>query len=464
MAEQQVLSFRVASGAYAVPASGVREIARRPHLTRVPQGPEYLAGLMNFHGTAIPVVRMSAVLGVEVIAQTAAARVVVFGEDPPVGLLVDMVLDLSAETKRTGKRLDVAQLLADSFPAHATRQAQAVRPAAAQQKDEVAEETVSVLGFRVADQRFALPLEAVSEAFKMPPELSLLPRAEDAAMGMIEWRGGVLPLISLTSLLGLQQSSGRRNVLVTKLGQATVGLVCGLVDGVLRVPISTVEPVPAILQRGEGDAEIEAIARLGEGQSLVAILSPRKLFHNRDVGRALDGTNTGSIEMQAQSDGVRTLQLVVFSLGDEAFGLPLGAIEEIVQLPEVLTRVPKAPKFVAGVMNLRGRALPVIDLRERFLSAASASSARPRVIVIATEQLQAGFVVDRVSEILRVDETAVSPAPAMPGDGARVFDRVTQTGGAGGIILIVDPQELLDRAERDMLAKFRPKQAAQDPT
>lgn len=456
MAEERLLSFKVADTAFAVPANGVREVTRRPHLTRVPQGPSSLAGLMNFHGSAIPVVRLSAVLGLSGV-EADSARVVVYGDSPPVGLLVDKVLDLDLAASQSGKRLDIADLLAKNFVARPTERKTAKGFDTEQPSDAVAEDTVAILGFDVSGQRFALPLEAVTEALALPANLAVVPRTDESVVGMLDWREAVLPLISLSALLGLDRSVGRMNVLVVKLGDALVGLVCGAIEGVLRVPVSLVEAVPPILQRGEGDAEIDAIARVDGGGSLISILSPKKLFHNRDIAGALDRASTGSVEMQTENQAVATLQLLVFTLGSEMFGLPLGAVEEIVQLPDALTRVPKAPKFVAGVMNLRGRALPIIDLRERFQSDAIAASGRPRVIVVATKHLQAGFIVDGVSEILRVEEAAISPAPPMPGDGARVFDRVTP-GGNGVMILIVDPQELLDRAERDLLAKFRPAQ------
>lgn len=458
--DEQVLSFSVGEAAFAVPARSVREIARRPAMTRVPQGPASLVGLMNFHGAAIPVVRLSAVLGTSAKPDSPATRVVVYGEDHPVGLLVDAVRSLVVGDMATGKRLEVDQLLAEHFPPSEQRSVATKRTAA--ESATAAEETVSILSFRLTDQRFAFPLDSVVEVLSLPPNVTLLPRADESVVGMLDWRGSVLPLISLSQLLALERAKSETNTIVAKLGRALVGLVCGRIDGVLQVPISAIEPVPRILQRGDGDAEIDAIARVGQQKSLVSILSPTKLFQNHDVGRALNNLSAGAVEMQAQVDIAATLQFVVFSLGEDTFGLPLGAVEEIVQLPETLTRVPKVPQFIAGVMNLRGRALPVIDLRQRFQSSA-ATTTRPRVMVVATEQLRAGFIVDGVSEILRVNEDAVSAAPAIPGDQSRMFDRVSSTGADGAMILIVDPQELLDRAERDLLAEFKPSEGSQAP-
>ena len=456
----RVLTFSVAGRAYSVPVGEVREVARRPSLTRVPQGPPALAGLMNFHGVAIPVVRMSAMLGLAASASD-AGPVVVFG-DGPVGLLVDGDIRLNADAGGS-RALDVSELLATNFPVRTAARTTVERARATPGKTAAGEEVISIFAFEVAGQRFAMPLEAIVECLTLPPQLTLLPRADRHVVGMLDWRGGVLPLISLAELLGLRATTSRSSILVTRLGKSIVGLVCGPVDGVSRIPVSAVEAVPAILQRGEGDAEIEAIARAGHGAALISILSPKKLFHNRDIGQVLESASAGGNEVQSPSGAAPTAQLLIFRLGEEMFGLPLGAVAEIVQLPETLTRVPRAPRFVAGVMNLRGRALPVIDLRQRFRASAGNGGGKPRVVVVATEQLEAGFIVDGVSQILRVAEDALSAAPQLPGEETRMFDRVTVDGAGGPMILLVDPQELLNRAERDLLADFGARQTRKTP-
>jgi len=240
--------------------------------------------------------------------------------------------------------------------------------------------------------------------------------------------------------------------LIALLDDARVGLVTGPLDGVVRIPEAAIEAVPAILQRGKGDAEIDSIARLGTERSLISILSPERLLANREVGAAVQHSNAGASAMPQLKAETADLQFVVFRLGEETYGLPIEAVDEIVRLPETLTRVPGAPAFVAGVMNLRGRALPLIDQRRRF--DVSAKGERGRVIVVTVSQLQVGFIVDNVSEILRVPATQVTSAPVMPGDGVEVFDRVAPT--AEGMLLVIDPKELLDRAERDLLASFKP--------
>jgi purine-binding chemotaxis protein CheW len=145
-------------------------------------------------------------------------------------------------------------------------------------------------------------------------------------------------------------------------------------------------------------------------------------------------------------------RFVIFTLGEEAYGLPIGAVEEVVRMPDQLTRVPKAPKFVEGVMNLRGRIVPVIDQRDRFQAPAASASARRRVIITSVRGLQAGFAVDDVREILEFTPDQLRSTPELAAEGGKTFDRVGTVSVDGRMVLLVDPEALLDKAEADLLA------------
>jgi purine-binding chemotaxis protein CheW len=104
------------------------------------------------------------------------------------------------------------------------------------------------------------------------------------------------------------------------------------------------------------------------------------------------------------------LQLVTFSIGSEEFGVDILKVMEIIRTMEI-TKVPKAPGFVEGVINLRGLVIPIIDLRRRFGLQAKASTTDTRIIVIEISGMTVGFVVDSVSEVLRIPASTVEPAP-----------------------------------------------------
>lgn len=103
------------------------------------------------------------------------------------------------------------------------------------------------------------------------------------------------------------------------------------------------------------------------------------------------------------------MQIVAFRVGTELFGVDIHRVQEIIR-DQHLTRVPNAPEFVEGVINLRGKIVPVVALRKRFGVVDDTAHRVPRIAVVALEQMIVGLAVDSVPEVLRVDPEAVMPA------------------------------------------------------
>jgi purine-binding chemotaxis protein CheW len=101
-------------------------------------------------------------------------------------------------------------------------------------------------------------------------------------------------------------------------------------------------------------------------------------------------------------------QLVVFDLAQEQYGVDIAAVEGIIKM-QTITAVPRAPAFVEGVTNLRGKVLPVIDLRKRFGLPPADASKDTRIVVVEIAGATVGIVVDAVSEVLRVSDEAIEP-------------------------------------------------------
>ena len=112
------------------------------------------------------------------------------------------------------------------------------------------------------------------------------------------------------------------------------------------------------------------------------------------------------------NQGDRLLQLVTFSIAHEEFGVEILKVQEIIRTLEI-TRVPRAPAFVEGVINLRGRVIPIIDLRRRFGIESKPHDKDTRIIVIEINQMVVGFVVDSVSEVLRIPASTVEAPPSI---------------------------------------------------
>ena len=102
------------------------------------------------------------------------------------------------------------------------------------------------------------------------------------------------------------------------------------------------------------------------------------------------------------------MQLVVFDVAHEHYGLDIAAVESIIKM-QAITAVPRAPAFVEGVTNLRGKVLPVIDLRRRFGLEATEPTRETRIVVVELNHVSVGMIVDGVSEVLRVGEDSIEP-------------------------------------------------------
>ncbi|MEI7744656.1 MAG: chemotaxis protein CheW [Chloroflexota bacterium] len=115
-------------------------------------------------------------------------------------------------------------------------------------------------------------------------------------------------------------------------------------------------------------------------------------------------------------------QIVVFALGEERYGLEISAVYEIIR-PQPITAVPQAPPSVEGVINLRGRIIPVVNLRFRFGLKDEAAGASSRIVVCDANGNRVGLIVDGVSEVLMVPDDAIEETPAIAVGSATEYVR-----------------------------------------
>lgn len=451
----EVLVFTVGGEKLALAATEVMEIIRPPLLTRVPNGPENLLGVANMRGTVLPVVSLSGLLGTASSSQSRSTRVVVVRGKAPVGLLVDEVAALSTASDARLIALDdvLGQMVRTT--ARPERKAAEIGIEPLAPVNAPAPERIFV-AFSVAAQEYALPIEEVVSVTLAPEAVTSVPRTDEAMLGVADVDGALVPLVSARVLLGFPHDGHTgisSRVLLMRLAGELVGLVVDGIRDIVRVAPAALDPVPPVLTRAKGEAQIDAICRLGDDNRLVSILTGTKLFDPETIARVLAQAEAKVPDMSdIDQTAEATEQFIIFQLGDETFGLPIGSIDEIVRCPQSLTRVPRAPKFVKGLMSLRGKALPIIDQRHRFAIPGAGDQTRQRVIVVTIDALQAGFLVDSVSEVLTLTAGEIAPAPEFSADSSSIIDRIATSERNGHMILLVDPKALLDRAERDVVA------------
>jgi purine-binding chemotaxis protein CheW len=143
------------------------------------------------------------------------------------------------------------------------------------------------------------------------------------------------------------------------------------------------------------------------------------------------------------------LQLVSFHIGGEEFGLDILRVQEIIRIQD-LTRVPNSPDFVDGVINLRGKVIPVVALRKRFGLEQLAHDKQTRIVVVEVNGTVLGFIVDSVSEVLRVPASTIEPPPRL---GKVEREYVSGVGKLDNrLLILLDVDRLMSESEEASIA------------
>ncbi|MBN1420663.1 MAG: purine-binding chemotaxis protein CheW [Planctomycetes bacterium] len=153
---------------------------------------------------------------------------------------------------------------------------------------------------------------------------------------------------------------------------------------------------------------------------------------------------TTNAKTAEQNDSGLGGKYLTFVLAGEAYGLEILRVREIIGIMEI-TAVPRTPKFVRGVVNLRGKVIPVIDLRTKFDMPTAEATDQTCIIVVDVDQVEMGIIVDQVSEVLDIDGGEIENAPNF---GAAVdTDFILGMGKAGGrVIILLDIVKVLTRS------------------
>ncbi|RKO66878.1 chemotaxis protein CheW [Desulfofundulus salinus] len=146
------------------------------------------------------------------------------------------------------------------------------------------------------------------------------------------------------------------------------------------------------------------------------------------------------------------LQLVVFRLKEQTYGVDIGHVLEIIRASDI-TAIPGAPDFVEGVINLRGRVIPVIDLARRLGLAPINVTGNTRIVIVEVGGTTAGMMVDGVSEVLRLSQESVQPPPPMvAGVAATYLQGIAMVDDR--LIILLDTTRIFRREEKEALQEL----------
>jgi purine-binding chemotaxis protein CheW len=140
-------------------------------------------------------------------------------------------------------------------------------------------------------------------------------------------------------------------------------------------------------------------------------------------------------------------QLVIFQMGAELYGVDISRVHEIIRL-QAITRVPRAPSFVEGVINLRGKVIPVVDLRRRFGLPMADHTRASRIVVVEVGDQVVGIIVDGVSEVLRVNTATIEPpSPVVAGIDSEYLQGIAKL--PERLVILLDLERAIDVSQSE---------------
>jgi len=484
----EFVTFLLEGEVFALNMAPVQEIIRVPEIVKVPKSPPALMGLANLRGKILPIINLRKVFGLPEKDIDEASRVIVIDLGQILGFLVDSVssvidveetkIETSSEIKSIVKSeflkgvikdvaqfkmvmiLDIEKVIEKEFSQilqDSSKEYEVTYKEQFKEEETLADER-QLVSFTVADEEYAIPIENIREIVQIPEHITKVPNSEESIIGIMNLRNKVLPLASLRRLFGFSESAltEQNRIVVLSLGELSVGIVVDNVKEVLRVPESLIEPVPSIILKDEKNFEITEICRLNEGRRLVSVISVPNLFKHKDIKEVLSSMEEKK-DVEEKKENEETLeeeeQFVIFKLDEQEYAVPIESVQEIVRVPEELTRVPKTPDFVEGVINLRGNVLPIIDLRKKFDLREKQRDEHQRIMVFVIDNLSVGFIVDSVSEVLKIPRSVIQKSPEILAERTKIFPRVANLEKQGRIIQIIEPKELLNKEELKKLEK-----------
>jgi len=305
--------------------------------------------------------------------------------------------------------------------------------------------------FQVADEVFGFPMLSVLEIVRLPNTIRV-PLTPSALVGLSNLRGCVLPILDLRQVLQLDKTdyNDTTRVVVSNAG-SPVGLV---VDKVAKV--INVEP-DQIDYSGQMQSSIDAdmlggVIKSRDGEPLTQILNVEALI-SHDFSSVLAATSidvpksdTNAQQMLAptQIDDDDIDQLVSFVIEGQEYAFNLMEVEEIVRIPERISKVPHANNHILGLIDLRERLLPLVSMRRLFALSDAQIDEDNRILVVNLPRADGGcnsvgLVVDDVTEVLQVTKESQDIVPTLlsQSDGGSAIDSICQLDNGNRLVSIL---------------------------
>ncbi|WP_137166148.1 chemotaxis protein CheW [Salinimonas lutimaris] len=315
------------------------------------------------------------------------------------------------------------------------------------------------VSFIIGEENFAFPMEAVGEIIRVPTMVEV-PLGPVQMLGLANLRGSVLPVYDLRCVLlghSGEQTDTSRVVVV----ESSLGVTGFLVDRVARVYSVSKDAVDTSRSK-QNDSSIsydylDGLVKQSD-QPIEQILNVGRLVEAQVNMVAAEKRSAisigGSKKLNQETEQVeeeQLQQLVCFSLNQQEFAFHLQDVGEIVRIPDDISLLPDSHPSVLGLVNMRGKIIPIVDLSMNLGMNPCQMNDNARIIIVHANQSEAGsvgFVVERVSNVVSISPAALEAVPTMFSDGysESVLEAVYRCADTKRLISIINLHNVFSRS------------------
>lgn len=472
-----ILSVKIGSELFAFDGEQIEQILRVPKITIMPLTSDSIRGVSSISGRTVTIIDMSIILGSKKIDenQNDARVLTVKNDGKEYGILVDAVLEMdsiiqenyevskkenskiSAVYKKEDKIyqiIDISKVvnslslttyspvLLDKFDISAK----------SENGNKLNDNTQRCIFLTLGKEHFAISLEVAREIIFIPEKITAISEAGFGVMGMITLRDELVTALDLKKIINVEpiefskdMSKQNRFLLLSYEGNS-VALLVDSISEVKDIPNNKIEVLP---QRF-ADSKVESIFK--DEDKIVSIVSTDFL---KELSKEYVIEENKDLELKKHSFSTKDnlmSEVAAFKINNEEFALEIQDVQEIIKYTDV-TAIPEAPKFIDGLINLRGVVIPIISLPQR-LGFEKQITSKSKILICDLNSEKIGLFVDDVNEIMFIEDENVSKS----NNEDSLFSEVITLNNGKRIILKLRLSEVLDEDTLDDIKMIKENQ------
>lgn len=435
-----LVTFKINDIEYALPVSYVKEIIRIPYMIKPPNAQKEIIGICYLRGDILPIIDTEMLFNGTLSEQKENSRVIVLDNNKQrVGLLSDKVSEVISITyddikevpsnigrieriyldgiviKDNGKRviilLNIEGILKPGrYETDAADQIYDIAKTESTKQQDTEED--QILLFSMDSVEYGISISHVNEIIRLP-KLINSPYAPSYVEGVFAIRNKVIPLINLGKYLNINEHKPNETdkVIILNLEGTLIGF---LVENVSRIIAVKKEFIFDNTQKEGFSKYIKEFVSAGNDKRLIQVLDIYKMKDLWEYKEIINDLKTDYNQRDTENKN-EFEHIVIFKLDNQEYGVNIGYVNEIRRINEI-TRLPKAPYFIDGMIDLREEILPIINLKKMFDMQGVYTHIENKIVVAEYENRKVGILIDGTSGIMKLPKNNIEDAPIIQND------------------------------------------------